>query len=79
MPVAQQLLSHFNEVEGHEKIEEITENPIHSFDYLKRETSNVLNIGSNNVPVVMADFCLKEKITPASFFCIWLQLLCTFR
>ena len=70
MPVAQQLLSHFNEVEGHEKIEKITENPLHSFDYLKRDTTNVLNIGSNNVPVVMADFCLKEKITPASFFAL---------
>jgi (E)-4-hydroxy-3-methylbut-2-enyl-diphosphate synthase len=70
MPVAQQLLSHFNEVEGHEKIEEITENPLHSFDYVKRETTNVWNIGSNNVPVVMADFCLKEKITHASFFAL---------
>ena len=70
MPVAQQLLAHFNEVEGHEKIEDITENPLHSFDYLKRDTTNVLNIGSNNVPVVMADFCLKEKITPANFFAL---------
>jgi (E)-4-hydroxy-3-methylbut-2-enyl-diphosphate synthase len=70
MPVAQQLLSHFKEVEGHEKIEEITENPLHSFDYVKRETTDVLNIGESNVPVIMADFCLKEKITPASFFAL---------
>ena len=68
MPVAKQLLSHFKEVEGHERIDEITKNPLHSFDYHRRETSKVLNIGGSNVPVVMADFCLKDNITPASFF-----------
>jgi (E)-4-hydroxy-3-methylbut-2-enyl-diphosphate synthase len=68
MPVAQKLLSHFKGIEQHEKIEEITNNPLHSFDYVKRETDEVLNIGGKNVPIVMADFCLKEKITPASFF-----------
>jgi (E)-4-hydroxy-3-methylbut-2-enyl-diphosphate synthase len=30
----------------------------------------VLNIGGGNVPIVMVDFCLKEKITPASFFAL---------
>ena len=70
IPVAQQLLSHFKEVEGHDKIEEIKENLLHSFDYIKRETTDVLNIGNNNVPVVIADLCLKEKITPASFFAL---------
>jgi len=70
MPVAKQLLSHFKEIEGHEKIAEITKNPLHSFDYVKRETTEVLNIGESNVPVIMADFCLKEKITPASFFAL---------
>ena len=70
MPVAQKLLSHFNEIEQHEKIEEITKNPLHSFDYVKRETDEVLNIGGKNVPIVMADFCLKEKITAASLFAL---------
>tara|TARA_B100000683_G_scaffold225367_1_gene223924 strand:- start:52 stop:1965 length:1914 start_codon:yes stop_codon:yes gene_type:complete len=70
MPVAQQLLSHFEEVEDHEFIEEIEKNPLHSFDYKKRESNTVLNIGSKNVPIVMADFCLKKKITPASFFAL---------
>tara|TARA_E500000331_G_scaffold358197_1_gene423341 strand:+ start:6544 stop:8361 length:1818 start_codon:yes stop_codon:yes gene_type:complete len=70
MPVAQQLLSHFDGVEEHDFIEEIYKNPLHSFDYQKRETNPVLNIGGKNVPVVMADFCLKKKITPASFFAL---------
>ena len=68
MPVAQQLLSHFKGIEEHESIEEIEKNPLHSFDYKKRQTYTVLNIGEKNVPVIMADFCLKNKITPASFF-----------
>ncbi|MDC0204440.1 (E)-4-hydroxy-3-methylbut-2-enyl-diphosphate synthase [Flavobacteriales bacterium] len=70
MPVAKNLLSHFNEIENHEEIKEITKNPLHAFDYQKRKTKEVLNIGGGNVPIVMADFCLKEKVTPASFFAL---------
>ena len=70
MPVAQQLLSHFKGIEQHEPIEDITHNPLHSYDYQKRETNAVLNIGGKNVPIVLADFCQKKKITPASFFAL---------
>ncbi|MEC9209286.1 MAG: (E)-4-hydroxy-3-methylbut-2-enyl-diphosphate synthase [Bacteroidota bacterium] len=70
MPVAQKLLAHFEGIENHEKINEITENSLHSFDYKRRDTNKVLNIGGGNVPIIMADFCLKEKITPASFFAL---------
>jgi (E)-4-hydroxy-3-methylbut-2-enyl-diphosphate synthase len=70
LPVAKNLLSHFNGIEKHEKIKEITENPLHAFDYYKRRTNEVLNIGGKNVPIVMADFCLKKEITPASFFAL---------
>jgi (E)-4-hydroxy-3-methylbut-2-enyl-diphosphate synthase len=68
IPVAQNLLKHFEAIEGHDSIEKITKNPLHSFDYKRRKTNEVLNIGGGNVPIVMADFCLKEKITAASFF-----------
>ncbi len=70
IPVAQKLLTHFEGIERHEKIEEIINNPLHSFDYARRETVEVLNLGGGNVPVVIADFCLKEEITPASFFAL---------
>jgi len=70
LPVAKNLLSHFKGIEKHEEIKKITKNPLHAFDYQKRNTNQVLNIGSRNVPVVMADFCLKEKITPASLFAL---------
>ena len=39
MPVAQKLLSNFDGIEQHEPIEEITINPLHSYDYKKRETN----------------------------------------
>ena len=70
VPVAQNLLKHFEGIEEHDSIEEITKNPLHSFDYKRRETNEVLNIGGGNVPIVMADFCLKDKISPASFFAL---------
>lgn len=70
LPVAKNLLSHFNELENHAEIKKIIKNPLHSFDYHKRNTKEVLNIGGGNVPIVMVDFCLKEKITPASFFAL---------
>ncbi|MGY8988620.1 MAG: flavodoxin-dependent (E)-4-hydroxy-3-methylbut-2-enyl-diphosphate synthase, partial [Flavobacteriales bacterium] len=70
IPVAQKLLAHFEGIESHEKIEDIINNPLHSFDYARRKTAEALNIGGGNVPVVMADFCLKEKITPASLFAL---------
>ena len=68
IPVAQNLLKHFEGIEDHDSIEKITKNPLHSFDYKRRKTNEVLNIGGGNVPIIMADFCLKEKITAASFF-----------
>jgi (E)-4-hydroxy-3-methylbut-2-enyl-diphosphate synthase len=68
IPVAQKLLTHFEGIKDHEKIEEITKNTLHSFDYTRRKTNEVLNIGGGNAPIVLADFCLKEKITAASFF-----------
>ena len=68
IPVAQKLLAHFNGIENHKKIDQITENSLNSFDYQRRETNAILNIGAGNVPIVLADFCFKEKITAASFF-----------
>jgi len=70
LPVAKKLLSHFNGITNHEEIKEITANPLDAFNYQKRETNRVLNIGGKNVPIVKADFSLKEKITPASLFAL---------
>ena len=55
---------------NHETISDISNNPLTPFEYNKRKTNSVLNIGGKNVPVVVHDFCAKEKITPASFFAL---------
>jgi len=40
------------------------------FEYTKRKSVEVLNIGGHNVPRVIADFSEKQKITPASLFAV---------
>jgi (E)-4-hydroxy-3-methylbut-2-enyl-diphosphate synthase len=42
--------------------------PIHPFEYIRRITGPVLNIGGHQVPVVIADLSAREKLTHASFF-----------
>ena len=68
IPVAKKLLAHFENIKNHSFIEKISNNPINPFEYSKRKTKKVLNIGRGNAPIVKADFSLKEKISPASFF-----------
>lgn len=70
IPVAQELVKRYSNRAKHDTIKTIESNPIKPFEYNRRPTNEVLNIGGKNVPIVMADFCLKEKITPASFFAL---------
>lgn len=70
IPVAKELVKRYCDREKHEPIASIENNPIDSFSYQRRKTRSVLNIGAKNVPIVMQDFGLKEKIKPASFFAL---------
>ncbi|MGB0888218.1 MAG: (E)-4-hydroxy-3-methylbut-2-enyl-diphosphate synthase [Vicingaceae bacterium] len=70
IPVAKELVKRYEDRAGHDEIIEVDECSITPFEYNRRPTNEVLNIGGKNVPIVMADFCLKEKITPASFFAL---------
>jgi (E)-4-hydroxy-3-methylbut-2-enyl-diphosphate synthase len=73
IPVAQELIARYKNRTKESKIAAITNYTITPFEYNKRKTTSVLNIGGTNVPRVVADFCLKEKITPASFFALGYQ------
>ncbi|MES2285735.1 MAG: (E)-4-hydroxy-3-methylbut-2-enyl-diphosphate synthase [Bacteroidota bacterium] len=44
--------------------------PYSPYDYKRRETHEVINMGGHNVPRVIADFSGKQAITPASFFAV---------
>ena len=68
IPVAEKLLANFDGIENHYRIDEIKEYPINPFEYKRRKTKTILNIGGSNVPIIKADFSLKQKITPASLF-----------
>jgi (E)-4-hydroxy-3-methylbut-2-enyl-diphosphate synthase len=70
IPVAKDLVNRYNKRKNHQAILSITNNPINAFSYQKRKSKEVLNIGGKNVPIVMADLSVKEKISPASFFAL---------
>ncbi len=70
IPVAQELVKRYVGRSSNDKIPETEDCTITPFDYNRRKTTEVLNIGGKNVPIVMVDFGLKEKITPASFFAL---------
>jgi len=70
IPVAQELVKRYDNRNTHEPIATINTYPIKPFEYNRRITNEVLNIGGKNVPVVVHDFCLKDNITPASFFAL---------
>ncbi|MBL4625604.1 MAG: (E)-4-hydroxy-3-methylbut-2-enyl-diphosphate synthase [Flavobacteriales bacterium] len=70
IPVAEALVARYKTRSGHDKIASIEELPYDPYQYSRREVTPVLNIGGSNVPVVMADFSLKEIITPASFYAL---------
>ena len=70
IPVAKDLVKRYINRDKHEHIEIIKRNPINSFKYSKRQTTKILNIGGNNVPIVLANLSFKTKITPASLFSV---------
>ena len=70
IPVAKTLVERYSKRLPHDEIQSIDGNPINPFEYKKRQTKEVFNIGGKQVPVVMADFSQKNKITAASLFAL---------
>lgn len=76
IPVAKALVDRYSsdKLKQHQAIEPLhIENtkiklPYNPYDYERRESKAVLNIGGHNVPRVMADFSERENISPATFF-----------
>lgn len=72
IPVAKALAERYSNRKNHTPIKEIEGDnlPYNPFEYERRQTREVINIGHHNVPRVIADFSKKENITPASFFAV---------
>src|SRR5258707_2372836 len=69
VPVAKHLADRYTHRKATHPIPEIKSYPINPFDYTRRSTHEVINIGGgHHVPRVIADFSKKEKITAASLF-----------
>ena len=74
VPVAYELAKRYEKRLPHHSIPPIHHYPINPFQYNRRKTRQVLNIGGeHHIPRVVADFTLKDKITPASLFSLGYQ------
>ena len=68
MPVAFNLLKNFNKRKNEIKIKNILKYPLNPFEYIKRKSKSVKNIGGKNVPVVLTLLDKKNNIKPSSFY-----------
>lgn len=69
IPVARALVDRYvNRVSNQQPVASITEYPIDPFQFHKRKTKSVANIGDENVPRVVADLSDKEDISPGNLF-----------
>jgi (E)-4-hydroxy-3-methylbut-2-enyl-diphosphate synthase len=62
-PVAKMLIDRYATRAGHTPIKPICQLPYNPFQYHRRETREVLNLGGHNVPRVVADLSRLEEIT----------------
>lgn len=70
IPVAKILVEKYSNRTVETPIAPINKYAVNPFEYNKRKTNEILNIGGSNVPRIMADFSLKENIKPASLFAL---------
>ncbi|MBS1558302.1 MAG: (E)-4-hydroxy-3-methylbut-2-enyl-diphosphate synthase [Bacteroidetes bacterium] len=70
VPVAQQLANRYKNRSSSYPLPEIKNYPVNPFEYARRQTHEVINIGAHQVPRVIADFSEKENIVPASLFAL---------
>ena len=68
IPVAKILADRYQDRSNHDEIPFIETCLFNPYEYEKRITRSVGNIGGKEVPIVMADFSMKKVITQASFF-----------
>lgn len=59
-PVAKTMVDRYNKRAGHAAIEPVNENPVDPFSYSRRHTREVVNVGGQNVPRVIADISRLE-------------------
>ncbi|KAA2245167.1 (E)-4-hydroxy-3-methylbut-2-enyl-diphosphate synthase [Chitinophaga agrisoli] len=73
LPVCRDLVKRYTNREGHQPIPPVDKLPYSPFEYKRRETIAVDNIGGKQVPVVVADFGKISGIQPADLQAIGYQ------
>lgn len=68
IPVARKLAARYSQRSEHASIPSISTNPIDPFNYSKRKTYQVSNIGEQHVPVVVGDLSRSTIIKESSLF-----------
>ncbi|MBR9833274.1 (E)-4-hydroxy-3-methylbut-2-enyl-diphosphate synthase [bacterium] len=68
IPVAKALAERYEERKNHKPIPPISINPINPYEYKRRASREVVNIGGKHHPIVFGDLSGREKITAASLF-----------
>ncbi len=63
-PVAIELVERYKERRSHKEIIPVTDVPVDPFEYKKRHTLEILNIGGSNVPIVAADYSHRNISDP---------------
>ncbi len=67
IPVAKILADRYSKKRQSPAIPSINENPINPFNYSRRKTNAIKNIGEHKVPVVVADCSAEQHINHSSF------------
>lgn len=71
IPVAKMLAERYSNRANHQPVKEIDfKLPYNPYEHSRNETGEVINIGHHNVPRVVADYSMKESVTPASLFAV---------
>jgi len=69
-PVARMLIDRYTDRAGHAEIKPVCNVPINPFQYHRRETREVGNIGAQNVPRVLADISRLSNVQYADLKCV---------
>ena len=62
IPIAKKIVSRYDDRHNHKKINNLNDNTLNPFTYSKRKTFKILNIGKDNVPIVITDLSGFDKI-----------------
>ncbi len=66
IPVAKKLVQRYVNRDKHDEIRKLHTNPINPFQYFKRQSNEILNIGGKNVPIVISNISNIKKISRLS-------------